>query len=233
MNEEQSCGVSSMKNAYMASEDPLYWIARAWRKVHSLRLKWTYPFGAFGRRVSIHPTCYFRRSIAPYIQIGDGVIFEKDARIDVPIPPLHHESAIVIEDSCGFAQRTSVLAINHIHIEHDCIFAPSVLITDHGHAFEDVTLAIKDQGGTRGGTVRIEQGCWIGYGAAIVSTEGDLVIGRNSVIAANSFVTRSVPPYSVVSGNPARVVKQFDFTQGKWVLGRVTETRTLEQTTAG
>jgi acetyltransferase-like isoleucine patch superfamily enzyme len=220
-----------MKKAYIASEDPLYWLARGWRKLHSLRLGLTYPFASFGRRVSIHPSCYLRRSIAPYIQIGDGVIFEKDVRIDVPIPPLHTDPAIVIEEGSGFGQRASVLAINHIHIERNCIFAPSVLITDHSHGFEDVTLPIKDQGGTREGTVHIEQGCWVGYGAAIVSTDGKLVIGRNSVVAANSFVTRSIPPYSVATGNPARVVKQFDFTQRKWVLGRIPENRTVEQTT--
>jgi acetyltransferase-like isoleucine patch superfamily enzyme len=37
------------------------------------------------------------------------------------------------------------------------------------------------------------------------------------VIGANSVVTRSVPPYSVVAGNPARVVRQFDSQERKWV----------------
>jgi acetyltransferase-like isoleucine patch superfamily enzyme len=165
------------------------------------------------------------------MQIGNGVICERGVRIDVPVPPLHDEPAIIIEDGCGFGQRATILAINRIHLERDSIFAPHVLITDHNHEFEDITLPIRDQGGTRGGTVRIEQGCWIGYGAAIVSTEGELVIGRNSVVAANSFVTRSIPPYSVATGNPARVVKQFDPAQGKWVLGRIPE-RAVEQTTA-
>jgi acetyltransferase-like isoleucine patch superfamily enzyme len=92
---------------------------------------------------------------------------------------------------------------------------------DHNHAFEDVTVPIALQGTTKGGTIRIEAGCWIGFGAAIVCNEGELVIGRNSVVGVNSVVTRSIPPYSVVSGNPARVVKQFDPMKGKWVLGSI------------
>jgi hypothetical protein len=40
-------------------------------------------------------------------------------------------------------------------------------------------------------------------------------------VGANSVVTRSIPPYSVVSGDPARIVKQYDFSKGKWVLGCV------------
>jgi acetyltransferase-like isoleucine patch superfamily enzyme len=49
-----------------------------------------------------------------------------------------------------------------------------------------------------------------GQRAAIVCTRGDLVLGRNCVVAANAVVTRSFPPYSVIFGNPARVNKQFD-----------------------
>jgi acetyltransferase-like isoleucine patch superfamily enzyme len=94
-----------------------------------------------------------------------------------------------------------------------------VLIQDHNHAYEDVTLPIKAQGLTPGGTIRIEQGCWIGHGAAIVCGQGELVIGRNSVVAANSLVTKSFPPYSVIVGNPARLARQFDPAKGSWVGG--------------
>ena len=72
---------------------------------------------------------------------------------------------------------------------------------------------------SQGGTIRIEDECWIGFGTVIVCEQGELVIGRHSVVGANSLVTRSIPPYSVVSGDPARIVKQYDFSQGKWVLG--------------
>ena len=53
----------------------------------------------------------------------------------------------------------------------------------------------------------------------IVCEEGELVIGRHSVVGANCIITRSIPPYSVVAGDPARIVKQYDFAKNKWVLG--------------
>jgi len=90
---------------------------------------------------------------------------------------------------------------------------------DHNHAFEDVNIPIAGQGVTPGGTIRIEEGCWIGFGVAIVCGKGELVIGKNSVIGANAVVTRSIPPNSVATGNPARVVKHFDFSRNEWVLG--------------
>jgi acetyltransferase-like isoleucine patch superfamily enzyme len=90
---------------------------------------------------------------------------------------------------------------------------------DHNHAFEDVNVSIADQGITEGGTILIGEGCWVGFGAAIVCSKGELIIGRHSVIGANSVVTRSVPPYSVVTGNPARVVKSYDPVKEEWVIG--------------
>jgi acetyltransferase-like isoleucine patch superfamily enzyme len=90
---------------------------------------------------------------------------------------------------------------------------------DHNHAFGDINAPIVAQGITEGGKIRVEEGAWIGYGVALVCSKGELVIGRNSVIAANSVVSRSIPPYSVVAGNPARVVKQFDPAKGEWSFG--------------
>ena len=208
-----------MKKPHLSFEDPLHWISRAIRKLHSYWLAWTYPFDSVGQHFSAHPSCDLRRPVASYMRIGNNVLLEKDVRLHVPLNPVKEELAILIDDGCVLGQRVTILAINRIHIERNTIFAASVLVTDHNHAFEDVTRPIAQQGGTKGGTVRIEEGCWIGFGAAIVSSEGDLVIGRNSVIGANSLVTRSIPPHSVVTGNPARVVKHFDTSTGTWVLG--------------
>ena len=50
----------------------------------------------------------------------------------------------------------------------------------------------------------IEDGCWIG---ANVTTLKGVTIGRGSVVAAGAVVTRSCPPYSIIGGVPARVIK--------------------------
>jgi acetyltransferase-like isoleucine patch superfamily enzyme len=209
----------SMSKPHMSFEDPFHWVTRAIRKVHSWWLSWTYPFASVGHHFSAHPSCDLRRPVASYIKMGDYVLIERNVRLDVPLVPKHDGLAILIDDRCVLGQRVTILAINRIHIERNTIFAASALVTDHNHEFTDVNIPIAQQGGTQGGTVHIEEGCWIGFGAAIICSQGDLVIGKNSVIGANSLVTRSVPPYSVVTGNPARVVKHFDPATGKWMLG--------------
>ena len=51
--------------------------------------------------------------------------------------------------------------------------------------------------------IHIGEGCFIGYGAIILS---GVVVGNNSVIAAGSLVTKNIEPYSIVAGNPAKMI---------------------------
>jgi acetyltransferase-like isoleucine patch superfamily enzyme len=51
--------------------------------------------------------------------------------------------------------------------------------------------------------VRLEQDVWVGYGAILLT---GIVIGRGAVVAAGAVVTKSVPPYAIVAGIPAKIV---------------------------
>jgi hypothetical protein len=203
--------------AHNVFEDPLAWLPRIANKLHSLWLSWTYPFASVGSNLSVHCSCELKRTIASHIKIGNSVLLGRDVWLNIPVVPNNREPVILLDDGCKIGRRCVISAKNRIHIERHALFAPSVLIMDHNHAFEDVTVPIDQQGTTRGGTIRIEEGCWIGFGAAILCDKGELVIGRNSVVGANSIVTRSVPPCSVVAGNPARIVKQYDPLKKTWV----------------
>lgn len=55
------------------------------------------------------------------------------------------------------------------------------------------------------GKIVVEDDVWIGMGAMVLS---GVRVGKGSVIAAGSVVTKSIPPYSIVAGNPARIIKK-------------------------
>ena len=190
-------------------EDPLKLFPRAITKLFSLWVTATYPFALIGEKLSIHPTCLLSRRISPRMRIGNSVIIRNHAWFNV-LPEATGGVNIRIEDGCVVNAQCVISAKNSIHIERNVMISACSLIMDHNHSYENVTRPIQGQGPTPGGIIRIEQGCWIGHGAAIVCNQGELVLGRNCVVAANALVTRSFPPYSVIVGNPARVAKQFD-----------------------
>jgi len=189
----------------------------------------TYPFASIGRNARIHYTWDFRKYLAHRVKLGSSIEIHRDVQFGVGGPHWEEkgEPVIIIDDRCIIARRSQISARNCVHLESDVILSPGVLIMDHDHVFEDIALPIRDQGISEGGRIRIGQGCWIGYGAAIICSRGELVLGRHCVVGANAVVTRSAPPYSVLSGNPARIVKQFDPVKQVWVLGSVRSAETV------
>jgi len=216
-------------------EDPLGLIPRVLNKLYALWLKATYPFAYMGSKLSIHYTCTVNRMVAHRIQLGNHVTIGKDAYLGVSAPPEEEgEPVLVIEDNCLVHWRSQIDAKNLIHLESDVIVTQDVLIIDHDHLYHDVSVPIPRMVFTEGGRIRIGHGSWIGHGAAIICSQGELVLGRNCVVAANAVVTRSAPPYSILSGNPARIVKQYDPVKKTWVMGSVrpTEPETVSKSTS-
>jgi acetyltransferase-like isoleucine patch superfamily enzyme len=81
---------------------------------------------------------------------------------------------------------------------------PNLTITAENHRFDDPSLRIDQQGVTRQGVV-IEDDCWIGGRATILD---GVRIGCGSVVGAGAVVCESIPPFSVVVGVPARVIRE-------------------------
>lgn len=98
-------------------------------------------------------------------------------------------------------------------LENNILIAQNVLMSALNHNYEDVNVPIVEQGFTVK-TIHIEEGAWIG--AAAIITSG-VRIGKNSVVGAGSVVTKDVPPYTIVVGNPAKPIKEYDFTTQEWV----------------
>jgi acetyltransferase-like isoleucine patch superfamily enzyme len=200
-------------------EDPLQLIPRLRTKMNSLWLRWFYPFASIGRDVSFHFTSSVSRSRSPRISIGNSVGIGRHAWLNVATPDPGGEPIILIEDNCLISSESIISALNRIHLERGVAIAQSVIIQDHNHAYEDISKPALEQGITEGGRIRIGEGTWIGHGAAILCPRGELTIGRNCVVAANSMVMRSIPDYSVVAGYPATIIRQYDPERRAWRAG--------------
>jgi len=109
---------------------------------------------------------------------------------------------IEIGDDSGIGKNCRV---NNVIIGNSVMMAEDVLTFANNHNFEDVSVPMIKQGFSNTRTLIIEDDVWIGARAIILASVSK--IGKGAIIAAGSIVTKDVPNYAVVGGNPARVIK--------------------------
>ena len=163
------------------------------------------------------PRWWARTFIIPFvIKRGKGSIIRRKARLDIiPSKKITLGKKSVIEDCTiinngmgdifigDYTHVTSrVKLVGPVTLGNYVTIGSGAQITGLTHNYLDVTRPIAKQGVTPNRTV-VEDDVWIGGNSCI--NQG-ITIGTHSIIASGSVVTKNVPPYSVVGGNPARIL---------------------------
>jgi acetyltransferase-like isoleucine patch superfamily enzyme len=123
-----------------------------------------------------------------------------------------HDPELIIEEGCAIGDFAHITAVRKVHIERDVLLANNVYISDNLHSFEDVNVPIIKQAVVFKSAVIIKSGAWIGENVCIIGAS----VGKNSVIGANSVVTKDIPDFCIAVGSPAKVIKQYDKQDGEW-----------------
>jgi acetyltransferase-like isoleucine patch superfamily enzyme len=197
--------------------DPLEWFSRLLTRLYTNWIQYTFAFCAFGRGVSIHYSCDISKRSAENISVGDDVYLAPDVWLNTAPGASELGPKIVLSNGCKIGRRSMISSRKQIVLESDVLLAPSVLLMDHNHEYSDPTRPIYEQGVTAGGRIVIGKNCWLGAGSAILCAHGELALGQNCVVGARSVVTRSFPAFSVIAGNPAKLIKTYDQRERKWV----------------
>lgn len=116
-----------------------------------------------------------------HIKVGNNVFIGRNCTISTS---QSGKSQIILGDNIMLAERVQIIGGNH--------------------AFERIDIPINQQGEGKQGKIIIEDDVWIGASSIILT---GVIIGKGSIIGAGSVVTKSVEPYSIVGGNPAKFIK--------------------------
>jgi len=158
---------------------------------------------------------------------GKGAVIRSKARLDVfPWNRFEIGTLTTIEDFAlinngsgdvllGDRVRVGVgsVILGPVTMGNGAGLGQHVFVAGFNHSYEDATKNSSNQPLQIKPTV-IEEEAHVSANAVVVA---GIRIGRRSQVGAGSVVTKDVPPFSIVAGNPARVIRQFDFDKNEWV----------------
>jgi acetyltransferase-like isoleucine patch superfamily enzyme len=137
---------------------------------------------SFGNKVTVGRHAMIRPSGYYGREIGEGLRVGTNSSIGV--------SSFI---GCG----------GFVDIGSRVMMGPNVSIIAESHLFETIDTPMKAQGIARSGVV-VGDDCWLGAGSIILD---GVSVGHGSIVAAGAVVTKSFPPYSVLAGVPAVLIR--------------------------
>ena len=125
------------------------------------------------------------------------------------------ESIISIGDNVFIGSGSTLDCVMSIVIEDDVLISYGCLLADSDNHSVSYSARKKDLLDWKSGKhdwattvskpILISKGVWIGANAIILK---GVTIGEGAVVGAGSVVTKNVPPYTIVAGNPARIIRE-------------------------
>ena len=177
--------------------------------------------------VKCRPQWWIRLFQWTYVHRGHGSVIYRSVRKDiVPFNKFILGRRSVIEDYAAINNQVGDIVIGDddriglhntiigpVTIGNHVIIGQCVTVSALNHTYNDVNEFIDEQKVSTN-EIKISDDVWIGANAVITS---GINIGKHVVIGAGSVVTDNIPDYCVVAGNPAKIIKQYDFAENKWI----------------
>lgn len=120
---------------------------------------------------------------------------------------------ITIGENFHATRHFTVQCANKVTIGNDVLVSSDVFMIDYNHGLNPLTPSYLDNSLEVSKGIIVEDGVWIGNNVIIL---GGVTIGKKAVIAAGAVVTKDVPEYTIAAGNPANVIKKYNFENKQW-----------------
>jgi acetyltransferase-like isoleucine patch superfamily enzyme len=185
----------------------------AWRLKNIIKQRILLPFlkKDIGRRTYIDKTVHITGW--KYISIGDYSVVSEHTWINVNQRFPNHRH-IIIGSNCYIGRRNIFSSGNQIIIGDYFMSGVECKLLGADHIFDDPCRPYISTGVTSDKSIKIGTNVWLGAGVIVI---GNITIGSGSVIGAGTLINKDVPPFSLVIGNPGRIIKRYSFTEKKWL----------------
>jgi acetyltransferase-like isoleucine patch superfamily enzyme len=163
-------------------------------------------------------TAFFKTSMIYNFQKNrNKIVIGTNSQVHGELLIFKYGGEIIIGNNCYIGENTKIRSGEKIIIGNDVLISHNVHIIDNtAHEINYIERAEgfkkiintnslpEEKGNIKTNLITIEDNVWINFNAIILK---GVTIGKGSIIAAGSVVTKTIPPFSLVAGNPAKVIK--------------------------
>ena len=181
--------------------------------INRLRLfRYRFIFGSVGYGTIVKKQLIIRNRRRIYL--GKNVILFPNSRIELiaQYAGKDFKPKLIIGDNSQIHQNCHIICADCIKIGNNVIIVSNVTITDIIHPYDDPAMPINKQA-IKTQPVFIGDQSYLYNNVVILP---GTYIGKHCTIGANSLVKGEIPDYSVAVGNPAKVIKQYNFDTKRW-----------------
>lgn len=152
-----------------------------------------------------------------YIKFGAGFTTGRYCRLEA-----HNstgtDATLIIGNNCQINDSVHIASADNVTIGNNVLIASRVFITDLNHGSyagesQSPAYSIVSERALATNPVSIGDNVWLGEGVVILP---GVNLGKNCIVGANSVVTKSYPDNVIIAGNPARIIKEYNASQGNW-----------------
>lgn len=180
-------------------------------------LYYRHVFGSFGSGSVLYKPMML--SNPRFMHIGKNVTIRQGVRLEAIFLDPTNPPELRIGDNVNIEQNVHIVCHSRVVIGNDVSITGNCAIVDVTHPFHDVHDPAKI-----GSRIQVERSfvevgdrSFLGFNAIVLP---NVHIGSYCIVGAHSLVTKDVPDYSVVAGNPAKILQQYDAAKAEWASSR-------------
>jgi len=136
--------------------------------------------------------------ITSQLSIGRGSIVSSFTKVKASDGPLKIGRNVEISNGCVISSFTAGTFIGD-----DCLVGPNCSIIGNNYHYDRLDVPIRLQGKFSAKGIRIADNVWLGSGCVVLDGAD---IGAGTIVTPNSVISGRIPPNSIATGNPAKVI---------------------------